>query len=69
MLSSNVFSLSQLMQRANHFSRQRALDHHLRYHVANAGISLPSLLSRYPGPVQIVCVQVVGRGVHRFELL
>lgn len=51
----------QLMNRANLWAAQRSLQHRLRYLIANAAISLPSLLASYPGPVKLVCVQV-GQG-------
>ena len=46
------------MERANRWAVRRGLDARLHYRVANGAISLPSLLSTYPGPVSLVCVQV-----------
>ena len=50
----------QLMEQANRWAAHRRLDGRLHYRVANAAISLPTLLATYPGPVQLVCVQVRG---------
>ena len=53
----------QLMDQANRWAAHRHLEGRLHYCVANAAISLPTLLATYPGPVQLVCVQVGGEGV------
>mmetsp|Transcript_19611 Transcript_19611/g.58151 ORF Transcript_19611/g.58151 Transcript_19611/m.58151 type:complete len:233 (-) Transcript_19611:539-1237(-) len=45
------------MDRANFWAERRQLAGHVHYRTANAAISLPSLLSSYPGTVSLVCVQ------------
>ncbi|GAX74325.1 hypothetical protein CEUSTIGMA_g1774.t1 [Chlamydomonas eustigma] len=46
-----------LMSRANQWAESVNLSGSVHYRVSNAGISMPSLLQHYPGPVQLVCVQ------------
>mmetsp|Transcript_13820 Transcript_13820/g.29821 ORF Transcript_13820/g.29821 Transcript_13820/m.29821 type:complete len:405 (+) Transcript_13820:91-1305(+) len=54
-----------LMDRANGWVDLKGLQHCVHYHCANAAISLPSLLSKYPGPVHLVSVQYPDPHIHK----
>lgn len=48
----------QLIDRANKWAELLQQTHRVHFHLANATVSFQSMLSSYPGPVQLVSIQV-----------
>lgn len=48
----------QLMERANEWAVLLKLQHSVHFMMANATVSLESMLSTYPGPLSLITVQV-----------
>lgn len=52
------FSGMQLLERAAAWTELVGCQNTVHFHTANATVSLHSMLSSYPGPVQLVTIQV-----------
>jgi len=54
----NMLNVMQLLDRAMAWAKLMGCADTVHFHVANATVSLYSMLSSYPGPIELINIQV-----------